>query len=134
MTNQLLLPALLPAQPPPPTPACDCDGFCSGHCSLPTAAGPPSTLTLYRLTPTNITDLVNKDTGNAEGDAFFTLDEYDLPMRCAQGVSTNSRGCFLDVSSREPSRLCCRAAALLWPAAATCPACSLLAFKYRMLT
>jgi len=32
----------------------------------------------YRLTPRNITDLVNKDTGNAEGDAFFTLDEYRL--------------------------------------------------------
>ena len=127
MTNQLLLPALLPAQPPPPTPACDCDGFCSGHCSLPTAAGPPSTLTLYRLTPTNITDLVNKDTGNAEGDAFFTLDEYDLPMRCAQGVSTNSRGCFLDVSSREPSS---SAAAL--PRSCCCclpAACSRLAFK-----
>lgn len=78
-------------------PACDCGGFCSGHCSLPTPAGPPETLTLYRLTPRNITDLVNKDTGNAEGDAFFTLDEYDLPMRCSHGVSTNARGCFLDV-------------------------------------
>ena len=123
MTNQLLLPALLPAQPPPPTPACDCDGFCSGHCSLPTAAGPPSTLTLYRLTPTNITDLVNKDTGNAEGGAFFTLDEYDLPMRCAQGVSTNSRGCFLDVSSREPSG----SAAALRCGLLLLPACCLLA-------
>ena len=64
---------------------------------VPTPAGPPATLTLYRLTPSNITDLVNKDTGNAEGDAFFTLDEYDLPMRCSHGVSTNARGCFLDV-------------------------------------
>ena len=81
-----------------PPPACDCDGFCSGKCSLPTAAGPPATLTLYRLTPRNITDLVNKDTGDAEGDAFFTVNEYDLPMRCSQGVSTNARGCFLDVN------------------------------------
>lgn len=78
--------------------ACDCAGFCSGHCSLPTPAGAPETLTLYRLTPRNITDLVNKDTGDAEGDAFFTLDEYDLPMRCSQGASTNARGCFLDVN------------------------------------
>ena len=77
---------------------CDCAGFCSGHCSLPTPAAAPETLTLYRLTPRNITDLVNKDTGDAEGDAFFTLDEYDLPMRCSQGASTNARGCFLDVN------------------------------------
>ena len=66
-------------------PTCDCDGFCSGKCSLPTAAGPPATLTLYRLTPRNVTDLVNKDTGDAMGDAFFTVNEYDLPMRCSQG-------------------------------------------------
>jgi hypothetical protein len=77
--------------------ACDCAGFCAGACSLPTPAEPPSILTVYRLTPTNITDLVNKDTGDAAGDAFFTLDEYDLPMRCINGSGTEARGCFLDV-------------------------------------
>lgn len=89
---------LAAAQPPPPPPSCDCAGFCAGSCSLPTAADLPSLLTLYRLTPTNVTDLANKDTGDAEGDAFFTLDEYDLPMRCINGSGTQARGCFLDVT------------------------------------
>ena len=77
---------------------CTCDGFCSGRCSLPCEARPAENLTLFRLTPTNITDLVNKDTGDAEGDLFFTLAEYDLPLRCINGSSTNARGCFLFVS------------------------------------
>ena len=81
--------------------ACDCAGFCSGHCSLPTPAGAPETLTLYRLTPRNITDLVNKDTGDAEGDAFFTLDEYDLPMRCSQGAG--QRNTSLAPRRRNPA-------------------------------
>ena len=96
MAAPAVIAAALAAEPA--VPACDCAGFCSGKCSLPTAASAPGDITVYRLTPRNITDLVNKDTGDAAGDAFFTLDEYDLPMRCADGVSTAARGCFLDVS------------------------------------
>jgi hypothetical protein len=46
------------------TVACDCEGFCSGQCSLPMNATPPATIDVYRLTPFNITDLVNKNTGD----------------------------------------------------------------------
>ena len=61
-------------------------------------AAPPANLTLYRLTPNNITDLRNKDTGDADGDTFFSLNEYDLPLRCINGSGTDARGCFLDVN------------------------------------
>ena len=43
---------------------CDCEGFCSRQCSLPMNATPPATIDVYRLTPYNITDLVNKNTGD----------------------------------------------------------------------
>ena len=76
ITAATVVPAAVVAAAAPP--ACTCAGFCAGKCSLPTPAGPPETLTVFRLTPANVTDLVNKDTGNAEGDAFFTLDEYPL--------------------------------------------------------
>jgi hypothetical protein len=77
ITAATVVPAAVVAAAAAP-PACTCAGFCAGKCSLPTPAGPPETLTVFRLTPANVTDLVNKDTGNAEGDAFFTLDEYPL--------------------------------------------------------
>lgn len=77
---------------------CDCSGFCSGQCSLPMPATPPQAMTVYRLTPRNITDLANKDSGDAEGDVFFSLNEYDLPLRCINGSGTEARGCFLDVN------------------------------------
>ena len=32
-----------------------------------------------------------------QGDAFFVINEYDLPLRCQNGSSSNARGCFLDV-------------------------------------
>ena len=52
----------------------------------------------FRLTPANVTSLADKDTGDAAGDAFFSIDEYDLPMRCVNGSGTDARGCFLDVT------------------------------------
>ncbi len=61
-------------------------------------ATPPANLTVYRLTPQNVTNLKNKDTGDAEGDTFFSLNEYDLPLRCINGSGTDARGCFLDVT------------------------------------
>lgn len=72
--------------------------FARGCARFRCNATPPSTLDLYRLTPNNLTDLVNKDTGDVMGDVFFVLNEYDMPFRCANGSGSNARGCFLDVN------------------------------------
>ena len=71
--------------PPPQQPSCNysqpvpslCRAFCNDRCSfLNTSSGErgrPQTITVYRLTPSDNTDLVNKDAGNAAGDMGFFL-------------------------------------------------------------
>ena len=54
-----------------------CTRFCSGECAfLNTTAGDtglPELKTLYRVTPWNVTSIINKDTGDPAGDVFFYL-------------------------------------------------------------
>jgi hypothetical protein len=74
-----------------------CEAFCSGQCSFfNTSAGEtgrPVNLTLYRMTPINVTDAANKDLGDAPGDIGFFLSRRTLRTECALDP-TNQR-CFL---------------------------------------
>jgi hypothetical protein len=75
-----------------PNAACSCADFCANKCAC--SSMPTKTLTLIRLTPYNITDLACKNTGDAAGDVFFTMDRIALGEQCANDP-TNPR-CFLD--------------------------------------
>ena len=66
-------------------PACDtsrpaaevCEDFCTSKCSFYNASlrerGEPANITVYRITPNNVTGIQNKNTGNAPGDVSFYL-------------------------------------------------------------
>jgi len=46
--------------------------------------------TVYRITPRNYTGLVNLDSGDAAGDAFFGLYELQAPIECTGSVNRQS--------------------------------------------
>ena len=75
-----------------------CEDFCTSKCSFFNATagetGQPTNVTLYRITPKNVTGIQNKNTGDAPGDVSFFLGRKNLTQRCAQ--SPASFGCFLD--------------------------------------
>ena len=48
-------------------------------------------LTLYRMTPSTVTDLDNKNTGDPPGDLCFNMDERAIPMTCRH-VPAGSNG------------------------------------------
>jgi hypothetical protein len=52
---------------------------------IATVEGLTHNLTVYRITPRNYSGLVNLDTGDAAGDAFFGLYEKAAPVLCSQG-------------------------------------------------
>mmetsp|Transcript_36075 Transcript_36075/g.103813 ORF Transcript_36075/g.103813 Transcript_36075/m.103813 type:complete len:460 (-) Transcript_36075:108-1487(-) len=92
---------LLPAAALPP---CDvtksgddiCDDFCSYRCSFYNhTAGErpgPRNITLYRLTPANVTGIRNKNTGDPNGDVGYWLGKKNTSLMCAQEPS--AFGCF----------------------------------------
>jgi len=51
-------------------------------------------VTLYRITPPNVTGIKNKDTGDAHGDISFWLSKKNLTAQCARDPT--GFGCFLD--------------------------------------
>ena len=75
-----------------------CDSFCNYQCSFFNTSlgetGAPSNITLYRLTPKNVTGIQNKDTGDAPGDISFLLSRKNLTQECA--LDPKGWGCFLD--------------------------------------
>jgi len=75
-----------------------CDDFCNYRCSFYNASkgedGSPRKITLYRMTPRNVTGIRNKDTGDAPGDVTFFLGKKNLTKMCAKNPTTF--GCFLD--------------------------------------
>ena len=77
-------------------PPANCQLFCSGQCPFhprwSTAA--PENLTTYRLTPYNVTGVVDHDTGDATGDAGFYGSYLMLRMLECQ-APWNGFGCFL---------------------------------------
>ena len=74
-----------------------CEAFCSDQCSFfnrsAGEAGLPTNLTLYRMTPTNVTDAANKDLADIPGDLGFFLSRKTLRLRCA--LDPRDQRCFL---------------------------------------
>jgi hypothetical protein len=86
-------------------PACDlslpssdvCEAYCTNQCAFynaTTETGSPQNLTLYRITPANVTGVENKNTGDPIGDVNFFLERKNLTLECAANPS--EWGCFLD--------------------------------------
>ena len=74
-----------------------CEDFCTSKCSFYNASdetGEPTNITVYRLTPNNVTGIQNKNTGNAPGDVSFFLGKKNITQQCAKNPA--SFGCFLD--------------------------------------
>jgi hypothetical protein len=57
--------------------------------------GKQENLTVYRLTPHNVTDLVNKDTGDPGGDLGFYLGRLQSLWKCKPPYNAGEKGCFL---------------------------------------
>ena len=104
MLAALLLPLASAFLPSSRQPACDksrgskevCASFCAGECAFYNASaetGSPRNLTLYRLTPANVTGLRNKDSGDMVGDVNFFLMRRNLSLGC--DAHPNQWGCFL---------------------------------------
>lgn len=72
---------------------CTCSDFCAGNCSA-TNAGKPEQLTMYRLTPGNVTGVADKDTGGNAGDLGFVFQRLSQLARCTE-AEANTNGCFL---------------------------------------
>ena len=76
-----------------------CASFCADECALYNAtggeSGQPETVTVYRLTPAAITDMLNKDAGDPAGDLSFFLSRHNLRQMCAADPHAHGNGCFL---------------------------------------
>ena len=79
-------------------PASDvCQAYCTNQCAFYNESaerGQPFNITLYRITPANVTGLRNKNTGDDVGDVNFFLMRKNMSMECA--ASPSGWGCFLD--------------------------------------
>lgn len=94
-----------------PAPACDltksgksfCKDFCSGKCGFyNTSAGEtglPETITVYRITPRNVTGLVNKNNADAPGDLSFVITKKNITQQCLHDPT--SMGCNTDMESKD---------------------------------
>ncbi len=73
-----------------------CALFCNGTCPYHPDWSPmkPENLTVYRLTPANVTGLAQKDTGDAGGDAGFYAGMMLVHLETCKPPFT-SWGCFL---------------------------------------
>ena len=77
-------------------PSCSCASFCNGTCAA-TNAGKPEQLTMYRLTPGNVTELEDKDTGGSAGDMGFVFQKLRAFSRCSP-EQANTVECFLTLN------------------------------------
>ena len=76
------------------SPNCTCTEFCDGTCA-DTNRGTVTTVPLYRLTPLNVTDIRDKDTGDPAGDLGFFLIRGRALASCKMPEQANENGCFL---------------------------------------
>ena len=80
------------------SPAEVCESYCSYECSFFNESagetGAPANITVFRITPTNVTGIQNKDTGDPSGDITFLLSRKYLAQECARDPT--AFGCFLD--------------------------------------
>jgi hypothetical protein len=59
---------------------CNCSTFCAGSCSI--NASRKQNITLYRMTPDKVYDMVNKDTGDVLGDTSFVISKRTSAYEC----------------------------------------------------
>ena len=74
-----------------------CKAFCSNKCSFYNSSDNETptreNITIYRISPKNVTDLANHDTGDAPGDIGFFLSEKALKAECERNPTDIA--CFL---------------------------------------
>jgi hypothetical protein len=87
-------------------PACDltksgddfCDDFCNYRCGFYNASagetGQPHNITVYRITPANVTGVLNKNTADAPGDVTFVISKKNQTQQCLH--DPQSMGCATD--------------------------------------
>ena len=90
-------------------PACDltqsgdtyCASFCAGECGFYNSTiggagdrGEPFNMTVYRITPANVTGLLNKNSADAPGDISFVISKKNLTQQCLH--APQSIGCQTD--------------------------------------
>jgi hypothetical protein len=87
-------------------PACDltktgaeyCDDFCNNRCGFyNTSAGEtgmPQNITIYRITPANVTGVTNKNTADAPGDITFVISKKNVTQQCLH--DPHGMGCATD--------------------------------------
>ena len=86
-------------------PACDrsnrkiCDSFCAGKCGAYNTSlgekGTPQNITVYRITPKNVTGVSNKNTADPAGDISFVITKKNVTQTCLH--CTDCQGCHTDV-------------------------------------
>ena len=76
---------------------CTCSEFCAGTCKA-TNEGKPEQLTMYRLTPGNVTGAADKDTGGSAGDLGFVFQRLSALAHCTD-AEANTNECFLGYKS-----------------------------------
>eukprot|EP01048_Picozoa_sp_COSAG05_P028705 COSAG05_NODE_9058_length_650_cov_1.034483_1_plen_171_part_01 len=70
-----------------------CADFCAGKCSF--SPTPPVELQLTRVSPRGVVGIANKDTGDDQGDLFFTLISATKASECDKPNPPPYAGCFL---------------------------------------
>ena len=59
---------------------CTCETFCNYKCSI--NATKPQNVSLFRMTPNGVLDLVNKNTGDDKGDVGFVISRRTTAFYC----------------------------------------------------
>ena len=110
MSLPCLLTLALAASPfgtAPPAPTCNmsasaddvCAAFCSSQCSFYNTTsgekGQPRNVTLYRVTPANVTGVANKNTADPPGDITFVISKKNLTQQCLH--DPEGQGCHTDL-------------------------------------
>ena len=108
--TRILTAALLVALAGATAPPCDlsksgdefCDDFCNNRCGFYNRSwgetGRPQNITLYRVTPHNVTGIVNKNSADAPGDITFVISKKNLTQVCLHDPT--EQGCSTDVEQK----------------------------------
>jgi hypothetical protein len=92
-------------------PACDltksgqefCDDFCNYRCGFYNESagenGQPKNITIYRITPSNVTGVLNKNTADGPGDITFVISKKNQTQYCLH--DPQGMGCATDIESND---------------------------------
>ena len=80
-----------------------CADFCNNRCGFyNTSAGEtgrPQNITIYRITPSNVTGVLNKNTADAPGDITFVISKKNLTQYCLH--DPDGMGCHTDLEVND---------------------------------